>query len=80
MPDQREAPQYELRDGPAGSVFEHLDGVQWADWARSGDLLTATTDGRLQIRDRTTLRVAWEQDLPPERPTGDASPAEARQW
>jgi len=80
MPDQRDAPRYELRDGPAGSVVEHLDGVQWADWARSGDLLVATTDGRLQIRDRITLRPAWEQDLTPLRPTGNPPPAQARHW
>jgi hypothetical protein len=68
MPEHYDAPRYELVDGPAGSVLEHLDEVQWADWAGGGELLTATTDGRLQIRDRTTLQVAWEHDLAPMRP------------
>jgi hypothetical protein len=73
-------PRYELLDGPAGSVLEHLDEVQWADWAGRGDLLTATSDGRLQIRDRATLQVTWEHDLSPMRPHAGAPPAHARHW
>jgi hypothetical protein len=78
MPQHYDPPRYELLDKQAGSVLEHLDGIQWADWARGGELLTATTDGRLQIRDRTTLQVAWEHDLAPMHPHGDVPPAEAR--
>jgi hypothetical protein len=63
------------RSGP-----EHLGEVQWADWARNGELLTATADGRLQIRDRVNLQVAWEHDLAPMRPHGGEPPEEARHW
>ena len=80
LPQYRNPPRYELLDGPAGSVLEHLDEVQWADWAGSGELLTATTDGRLQIRDRVTLQVSWEHDLAPMRPHGGVPPAEAGHW
>jgi len=66
--------------GPAGSVLAHLDEVQWADWAGGGELLTATTGGRLQIRDRVTLQVAWEHDLAPMVPDSGEPPAEARHW
>jgi hypothetical protein len=79
-PEHYDAPRYELVDGSAGSVLEHLDEVQWADWAGGGELLTATTDGRLQIRDRATLQVAWEHDLAPMRPETGMPPAEARHW
>lgn len=80
LPRYHNPPRYELLDGPAGSALDHLDGVQWADWAGGGELLTATTDGQLQIRDRVTLQVAWEQDLAPMRPHGGAPPAEAGHW
>ena len=46
----------------------------------SGELLTATTDGRLQIRDPFTLQVVWAHDLAPMRPNGGVPPAEARHW
>lgn len=80
LPRHYDAPRYELRDRPDGSLLEHLDEVHWADWARDGHLLTATTDGRLQIRDRGTLQVTWEHDLGPMRPTRIISPPEARHW
>ena len=80
MPEHHAAPRYDLVDGPAGSVLEPLDGVQWADWAGGGELLTATADGRLQIRDRATLQVAWEHDLAPMRPETGTPPAAARPW
>ncbi len=80
LPQHHDPPRYELRNGPAGSVMEHLDEVQWADWARGGELLTATTDGRLQIRDRSTLQVTWEHNLAPMRPNRGTPPAEARHW
>ena len=80
LPQHYHPPRYELRDSPAGSVLERLGEVQWADWARGGELLTATTDGRLQIRDRATLQAAWEHDLAPMRPTSGKPPAEARHW
>ena len=80
LPQHYDPPRYELRDSPAGSVLACLDEVQWADWARGGELLTATTGGRLQIRDRATLQVAWEHDLAPMRPYGAEPPEEARHW
>jgi len=80
LPQHYDPPRYELRDSPAGSALAHLDEVQWADWARGGELLTATTDGRLQIRDRATLQVAWEHDLAPMRPASGEPPAEAGHW
>jgi hypothetical protein len=79
-PQDHDPPRYELRDGPAGSVLAHLDEVQWADWAGGGELLTATTGGRLQIRDRVTLQLAWEHDLAPMVPDSGEPPAEARHW
>jgi len=80
LPQSYGPPRYELLDGPAGSVLAHLDEVQWADWAGGGELLTATTDGRLQIRDRATLQVTWEHDLAPIVPYSGEPPAEARHW
>jgi hypothetical protein len=79
-PQHHDPPRYELRDRPAGSVLAHLDGVQWADWAGGGELLTGTTDGRLQIRDRVTLQVSWEHDLAPMGPNNAEPPAEASHW
>ena len=32
-----------------------LDDVQWADWSADGRLLVATVDGRLQVRDGSTV-------------------------
>ena len=61
-------------------MLARLGEVQWADWAGGGDLLTATTDGRLQIRNRVTLQVAWEHDLAPMSPDSGEPPAEARHW
>ncbi len=80
LPQKHDPPRYELLERPAGSVLEQLDEVQWADWSGAGELLTATADGRLQIRDRVTLQVAWEHDLGPMRPSDGAPPAEARHW
>jgi hypothetical protein len=48
--------------------------------AGGGELLAATTGGRLQIRDRVTLQVAWEHDLAPMVPDSGEPPAEARRW
>ena len=80
LPQRRDPPRYELLDRNTGLVLERLDEVQWADWSGSGELLTATNDGRLQIRDRVTLQVTWDHDLAPMRPHADAPPAEARHW
>jgi hypothetical protein len=73
-------PRYELRDRPSGPVLNPLDDVQWADWARDGRLLVATTDGRLQIRDGTTGVVGWELSLAELTPTPQRPPAQARRW
>lgn len=73
-------PAYELRAGPAGDALTRLDNVQWADWARDGRLLVATTDGRLQIRDGDDGAVRWELDLAGLRPTPEPPPPQARQW
>jgi hypothetical protein len=73
-------PAYELRDGSGGPVLRDLDGVQWADWARDGRLLVATTDGQLQIRDGSSGAVHWEHDLAGLRPTPEPPPPEARHW
>jgi len=76
-PQHHDPPRYELRDRPAGSVLAHLGEVQWADWAGGGELLTATTGGRLQIRDRVTLQVVWEHDLAQTGPDSGEPPAKA---
>lgn len=73
-------PAYELRDGATGPALMSLEDVQWADWARDGRLLVATTDGRLQIRDATSAAVQWEHSLADLTPTPQRPPREARQW
>jgi hypothetical protein len=73
-------PAYDLRDGPGGPALISLDGVQWADWARDGRLLVATTDGRLQIRDGSTAAVRWELSLAELTPTPRPPPPQARHW
>jgi hypothetical protein len=77
-PQHHDPPRYELRDRPAGSVLARLGEVQWADWAGGGELLTATTGGRLQIHDRVTPQVAWEHDLELTGPDTGEPPAKAR--
>jgi hypothetical protein len=61
---------------------QRLDGVQWADWDRSGRLLVATTTARLEVReapfDATT--VSWSIDLSEDRPEPIEPPAIARRW
>jgi hypothetical protein len=70
-PGWRAEPAYALDDVP-------LSEVQWADWAHDGRLLVATTDGRLQVREGSS--VTWEHDLAPLRPDPRPSPPEASRW
>ncbi|HTE74910.1 MAG TPA: hypothetical protein VK640_17170 [Actinomycetes bacterium] len=68
------APDYRL-DG------EPLTDVQWADWAPGGDLLVATTDGRLQVRTGDgPHHVTWEVDLSADDPDPQPPPPQAREW
>jgi hypothetical protein len=63
----------------AGGDLRTLDGVQWADWDARGQLLVATTDGRLQVRDGDAgERVAWEVDLSGDEPDPHAPPKGGR--
>jgi hypothetical protein len=66
----------------SGTGHEELHDVQWADWDRSGQLLVATTDGRLQIRvgDPGAMEVAHEVDLSQFQPDPQPPPAEAGHW
>jgi hypothetical protein len=54
-----------------------LEGVQWADWSKEGQLLVATVDGRLQVRASDGLAVEWEQNLSVLEPDPTPRPAEA---
>jgi hypothetical protein len=57
-----------------------LDGIQWGDWAPGGHLLTATIDGRLQIRTPDARSIVWEHDLSAFGPDPTPPPAEASSW
>jgi hypothetical protein len=58
-----------------------LDDVQWADWDRSGRLLVATTDARLEVRqDPWAAGAAWSQDVAGMRPDPAEPPTIARNW
>jgi hypothetical protein len=58
-----------------------LEGVQWADWDRSGRLLVATTDARLEVRDDPWATGAtWSMELDPARPAPSEPPTIARRW
>jgi hypothetical protein len=64
-------------DGPE----QPLAGVQWADWARDGRLLVATTAGELQVRDDPrSPQPSWRHDLAPLTPTPEPPPAAAHRW
>ena len=64
--------EYALSDGTDLTMLD----AQWADWDRSGRLLVATADGRLQIRtlDRGHTSVVFEEDLAPLRPDPQPPP------
>jgi hypothetical protein len=78
------------RDEPPDIHYEIVDETatrplaeaQWADWGTDGRLLTATFDGRLQIRDAATrdLAVRFDTDLTGLAPEPSPPPAEARHW
>ncbi len=78
--------QAAFRSGPAGwwqaPLYavddEVLDDVQWADWSADGRLLVATVDGRLQVRDGST--VAGEVDLAALTPDPQPPPPHATHW
>ena len=73
-PEAYGAPDYRLDGRP-------LPDVQWADWSPGGDLLVATTDGRLQVRTADDPhRVSWEADLSADAPDPQPPPPESREW
>ena len=76
-PERFGGPLYAL---DSGSGQELLDGVFWADWARGGDLLVATEDGRLQRRSPDGATVQWEHDLSGTEPDPQPPPPEASRW
>ena len=61
---------------------EILNGVQWADWDRTGRLLPATRSGKLQVRDLEGDRpvTVFEEDLSVLQPNPVPTPPEARRW
>jgi hypothetical protein len=75
-----------FRSGPAGwwqPPTYALDGVpleavQWADWARDGRLLVATSDGRLQVRHGGTVHEV--ADLAALTPDPQPAPPDATRW
>ena len=79
FPERHHGADYSLL---AGQDFEVLDGVQWADWDGAGRLLTATTDGRLQIRtlDEPGQSVIFEADLSRYAPQPEPPPRWAEEW
>ena len=75
MPDKRHPGVYSIRDKDDLDVLED---VQWADWEAAGRLLVATADGRLQIREEST--VVFEEDLARFEPAEVAPPEWATEW
>lgn len=59
-----------------------LEGVQWADWAASGVLLTATLEGRLEAHDWSggAGRRLFREDLSSLRPAPEPAPEWALEW
>lgn len=79
------------REGEPGAINYRLEDrsgalplpdVQWADWSARGQLLVATTEGRLQVRNYSYghTTVAWEYDLAALSPDPTEPPPEARHW
>ncbi len=64
-----------------GGDLALLEDVQWADWDDAGQLLVATRDGRLQVRDADAAgAVRFERDLSRLEPDTAPSPPWARHW
>lgn len=63
---------------PPGDTATVLEDAQWADWDASGRLLGASRDGRLQIREGTS--VVWEADEGSNEPDPAPPPEEASAW
>jgi hypothetical protein len=76
-PQRYSPPEYALDDGSEQSV---LEGAWWADWSHDGDLLIATADGRLQVRDADGATVRWEHSLDGRAPDPQPPPPEAAHW
>jgi len=59
-----------------------LDHLQWADWHKTGQLLTATRNGNLQIchLEGNTLHTVFEQDLSVLAPQPVPAPDWAQHW
>jgi hypothetical protein len=65
----------------ANGRAHRLENVQWADWDRSGRLLVATTDARLEVRDDPwTTGAAWSLDVGGSPPEPAEPPMIARRW
>ena len=79
MPGEAKAVRYELLE-PGG--MRPLEDAQWADWDAEGEMLVATIDGRLQVRDPVPdgTPVRWEADLSRLTPDPRPAPEEARRW
>ncbi len=77
-PDWYDPAEYALSDGSDLTILD----AQWADWDRTGRLLLATTDGRLQIRtlEGATPTVDFDHDLAPILPDPQPPPPEASEW
>ena len=66
-----------------GTDIQILEDVQWADWSRSGHLLVATLDGKLQVRELMRLddfAILCDFDLSSLDPHPQEPPATARGW
>lgn len=59
-----------------------LDGVQWADWDRSGRLLVATRSGTIEVRtvDGGGSDIVWSHDLSGFAPDPQPAPPWASEW
>jgi hypothetical protein len=63
-----------------GGDVSHLKGVRWADSFDEDILLTATDDGRIQMRNIARGTVEWEYDFSGVVFTPNPSPESARSW
>lgn len=72
---------YLLRDSRTES-FRTLRGVQWADWAADGRLLTARTNGFLEIHEPCDSEwiCTWKADLSEMKPNPEPAPDSAQHW
>lgn len=80
MPDWHDQPAVYSLEG--ADDIDLLDGVQWADWDRTGRLLVATRSGTIQVRtvDGGGSDIVWSHDLSGFAPDPQPAPPWASEW